>query len=399
MDEYSHIDALLAAPTESLSNFRSTFATKPVLSSTKPSPPTPPEGVPLRPAYYEQPKDANSAVSDNLPPLPAPSHALPSLPPSVDELLQQWKADLAASGDDIHQKQALGERTSPCTSKSVWQTSSLEDYDDIESRVEILEEGKTSGRLFATEQQPPQLLSDNFVDGDDDDDIHDNEADESILGTSHHRYLDNSETEDEGSGITSNRPIGVILSAPKLPRSERRRPREMELQQEDPFIRNPSIGTRLENLNMGAASSRDDEVRKKLMLYGDDSSRNRDNGEQREFGQEEEEEGEDNKYSGGVNADLGLSNDSTAASENDLPPASKSAVVNASNIDLAFTSSTPAVWEEPLEPFELDPQFDYENCPQTPRFDTDIGRVAEEYARRKSAAMENGASVDLAGLF
>ena len=83
----------------------------------------------------------------------------------------------------------------------------------------------------------------------------------------------------------------------------------------------------------------------------------------------------------------------------DIKKTIKSAVANASNIDLAVTSSTPAVWEEPLEPFELDPQFDYENCPQTPRFDTDIGRVAEEYARRKSAAMEHGASVDLAGLF
>ena len=396
MDEYSHIDALLAAPTESLSNFRSTFATKPVLSSTKPSPPTLPEGVSLCPAYYVQPKDANSAVSDKLPPLPAPSHALPSLPPSVDELLQQWKADLAASGDDIEQKQAIGERTSSCTSKGVWQASSLEDYDDIESHVEILEEGKTSGRLFATEQQPPQLLSDNFVDGDDDNEIHDKEARESILETSNHRYLDSSETEDEGSGITSDRPIDIILSAPKLPRSERRRPREMEVQQEDPFIRSLSIGTCLENLNMGATSSRDGEVRKKLMLYGYDSSRNRDNGEHRELGEEEEE---DNEYSGGPNAVLGLSNDSITASENDLPPTSKSAVANASNIDLAVTSSTPTVWEEPLEPFELDPQFDYENCPQTPRFDTDIGRVAEEYARRKSAAMENGASVDLAGLF
>jgi len=174
--------AFLDGKAETVEEFRATFASlesPPLegLSILAPSSATPPPAhawpiAPSRPV----PEDGCHATAGNSnsssggsggsasssesgcahhhhPPLP------PLTPPNVDELLLQWKRDLELSGELYRRLPAPKETTAGRR-----RLAPVDDVDIDLRRAEVLAEGPTTGRLFASlDLASPALLDDNFV--------------------------------------------------------------------------------------------------------------------------------------------------------------------------------------------------------------------------------------------
>jgi hypothetical protein len=339
----SNFDKLLSAPCEDLRRLRASFAA-PTLSQHT-APPQVPDVSPL-PFPLSLPPPPSPSTPLPIPRLP-PQHAMGSLAPSVKDLLRSWVEDVKASGS-MHEETSsgeCGELQNVCESRRAGEKiPPCADGDAVvEANVEVLADGVIAGRLFSAEGPPPVLLSDNFIDDGGGDDG------SRIVGFATSPTCNGSdERRSEPGRRVFGAPHPVAPSTfPGLPDSQQRRPRGTATIA--PFIvwkdeaEVPSLA-----VDQGRRGDR--ATRSRSVHIGDEKGDFRASGE----GEDERKERTARDFGSAHNRFHGY---------------------------LTGISKAAGVWEEPLEAFELDPNFDYDNCPLTPHFD--LEKIAERYRESK----------------